>query len=156
MVYNLIGNVNKRGFDMKKMIVYTVLLTGIIVAMLTNSKIWATTMESPASVTPNSTTIIISKPPHTHPPQNFFVCYNRVTKYVTRDARIERCNPYGACREIIIPVTRKITSFRNCQINNQGCYGGLSKFGWYSSGHEAQQALAACHNQPIIVSRTHP
>lgn len=103
--------------------------------------------------TPTSTGVTTTKVVTKAPAQNFFVCYNRVTKFVTRNVRVERCNPYGMCRNFIIPVHHKVTAARNCQINSTGCFGSLSKFSWYPSFNKAQKGLQACHNQPIVVQR---
>lgn len=121
-----------------------------IIILLVSQTVWGVVVET---TTPSgaSRTIVISKNPPPPPPKNFFVCYQRMTRYVTKNVNIERCNPYGMCRNVIIPVKRKVIRFTNCQINTQGCYGSLSKFGWYPSGKQAKNALGACQNQPVII-----
>lgn len=141
---------------MKHVFLYlTTVLTAMMVLMV-NQVVWgATTIQKTTTTTiektPAPTAVEVTKAPAA--PRNFFVCYNRMTKYMTHNVRIERCNPYGMCRSMIVPVHRKVTAVKNCQINSQGCYGSLSKFGWYSSGSQAQKALQVCRNQPIVVER---
>jgi hypothetical protein len=143
---------------MKKILIYAtgaLAATGIMMADLaawgttTIEKTTTTTIEKTSPSTAPSTVVVTKTPA---PPKNFFVCYNRITKYVTHNVNIERCNPYGMCRRIIVPVHRKVVAVKNCQINTRGC-SSMSKFGWYPTGMQAQKGLSACRNQPIVVER---
>lgn len=139
---------------MKRLGIYlTTALTAALLIMVDQGVWGQTTIEKTTTTTiqktpTSSTTVVVTKAP----PRNFFVCYNRVTKIVSKTVSVERCNPYGMCRNFMIPVHRRITMARNCQINTRGC-GPLSKFSWYPSFMSAQRGLQACHSQPVVVQR---
>lgn len=97
------------------------------------------------------TTIVITKPKPKFSGYN--VCYQRIIKNVNRNTIINRCNPYGTCREIILPHSVKIIRYKNCTMMPKPCPNYFSKWSWYPTPSAASKGLNNCRNQPVIIQR---
>ncbi len=102
------------------------------------------TTPAPAKVTPvpGTTTVVIQK---TVKP-GFTVCYLPTPRHIEGSRIVQRCGPYGVCREFRVTREFDVTAYADCHLEKYACTRGYRSFGWYPNKQDALSAVSRCHH----------
>ena len=71
------------------------------------------------------------------------------TRHVEGTRVVQRCGPYGGCRDFRITRSFEVRVNEDCHIEKFACPHGYHQYGWYPNRSEARSAVDRCHHTVV-------